>query len=273
MRVLALDTATEACSVALLTDAGVSGVFEEVGRGHAEAVLGMVDATLARSRIALDALDGIAASVGPGAFTGVRISVSVAQGLAFGANLPVVPVTTLEALAWAALRLAQGASADLPAVDGHPAPPAVEAAAAGVVVGAGSALGEALHRGQVLVCLDARMGEVYWGCFRADPDRGVVAQGPMAVGPAASVVVPFTGAFLGIGRGFAAYPILSELPGLVLPAGAREALPDARDMARLGARKLAAGEGRDPAELVPVYLRDKVALTEAERAQAKRAPA
>jgi tRNA threonylcarbamoyladenosine biosynthesis protein TsaB len=227
MRVLALDTATEACSVALLTDAGLVGAFKEVGRGHAEQILDMVDAVLSEAGIALGMLDGIAASVGPGAFTGVRIGVSVAQGLAFGAALPVVPVTTLEALGWQAMR--GGAE-------------------------------------QVMACLDARMGEVYWGCFATHPKRGLVARGAPAVGDAQSVKVPLVGPFQGIGRGFAAYPVLHALAGLALPAGACDALPDAKDMARLGALRLSMGEGRDPADLIPVYLRDKVALTEVERA-------
>jgi tRNA threonylcarbamoyladenosine biosynthesis protein TsaB len=233
MRVLALDTATEACSVALLTDEGLSGLVKEVGRGHAEQILGMVDAVLGEAGYVLGMLDGIAASVGPGAFTGVRISVSVAQGLAFGANLPVVPVTTLEALALQALR----GGAD-----------------------------------QVMACLDARMGEVYWGFFSADSARGLIARGAPAVGAAASVSVPVAGPFHGIGRGFGAYPSLKALPGLILSSGACDALPDARDMARLGAIRLEAGEGLDPADLTPLYLRDKVALTEAERAAARRAP-
>jgi len=232
MRVLALDTATEACSVALLTDADVIGEWREVGRGHAEQILDMVDAVLGEAGIVLGMLDGIAAGVGPGAFTGVRIGVSVAQGLAFGAMLPVVGVTTLEALAMQAMRAGPG---------------------------------------QVLACLDARMGEVYWGCFAADPERGLEARGAPAVGAAESVKVPLQGAFQGIGRGFAAYPDLRALQGLVLPTGACEALPDAKDMARLGAIRFRLGEGRDPADLVPVYLRDRVALTEAERAAAKQA--
>jgi tRNA threonylcarbamoyladenosine biosynthesis protein TsaB len=230
MRVLALDTATEACSVALLTDAGLVGAFKEVGRGHAEQILDMVDAVLAEAGIVLEMLDGIAASVGPGAFTGVRIGVSVAQGLAFGASLPVVAVTTLEALAMQAMR------------------------------------GRAE---QVMACLDARMGEVYWGCFATDPERGVAARSAPAVGAAESVKVPLTGPFQGIGRGFAAYPMLQALAGLDLPDGASDALPYAKDMARLGAIRLKLGEGRDPADLIPVYLRDKVALTEVERAAAK----
>jgi tRNA threonylcarbamoyladenosine biosynthesis protein TsaB len=234
VRVLALDTATEACSAALLTDEGLFGLTKEVGRGHAEQILGMVDAVLGEAGCVLGMLDGIAASVGPGAFTGVRISVSVAQGLAFGANLPVVAVTTLEALALQALR---GGAPD-----------------------------------QVMACLDARMGEVYWGFFSADSARGLIARGTPAVGAAASVSVPLAGPFHGIGRGFGAYPGLKALPGLILSAGACDALPDARDMARLGAIRLRAGEGLDPADLTPMYLRDKVALTEAERAAARRAP-
>jgi tRNA threonylcarbamoyladenosine biosynthesis protein TsaB len=226
MRVLALDTATEACSVALLTDLGVVGVFEEVGRAHAERILAMVDQVLSEAGLLLAALDGIAASVGPGAFTGVRISVSVAQGLACGAALPVVAVSTLEALALQAMR--GGAE-------------------------------------RVMACLDARMGEVYWGCFTADAGRGLRACGVAAVAAPASVSAPFSGAFSGIGRGFAAYPSLGSLPGAMFAPGARAALPDARDMARLGAIRFAAGEGVDPTLLAPLYLRDKVALTERER--------
>ena len=234
MKVLAVDTATEACSVAVWTEAGVIARFKEMGRGHAEEVLGMVEAVLQEAGLRLSALDGIAAGVGPGSFTGVRISVSAAQGLAFGADLPVVPVTSLEALAAQVLR------------DGTD---------------------------QAIACLDARMGEVYWGAYRADIKRGVTPVGAPAVGPPSSVLVPFQGSFHGIGRGFGAYPELQALSHLVLPLAATHALPDARDMARLGVLRLAAGEGIDPADLTPVYVRDKVALTEAERAMAKRPPA
>ena len=328
MKVLALDTATEACSVALLTDDGLFARFEEVGRGHAEVVLDMVNAVFSEAGVSADSIDGIAAGVGPGSFTGVRISVSVAQGLAFGAGVPVVAITSLEALALQAMR------------------------------------GGAEH---VMACLDARMGEVYWGLFSADARRGLVARGPLAVGPASAVAAAAqaftspaavvtaaqaftspdavvtaaqaftspdaavtaaseifpalrmvststhgeaanfpagvgirsggdanvglagtmpgsaggtmssfsTGAgsgsliFHGIGRGFGRYPELASLPGLVLPAGAALALPDAREIARLGMLRLQAGEGLDAAELTPVYVRDKVALTEAERAAAK----
>ena len=303
MKVLALDTVTEACSVALWTDAGcVLARFKDMGRGHAEVVLEMVNAVFSEAGVTADSIDGIAAGVGPGSFTGVRISVSVAQGLAFGAGVPVVAVTSLEALALQAMR------------------------------------GGAEH---VMACLDARMGEVYWGFFSADARRGLIARGPLAVEPATAVAAAAqvfdsaaatvraaseisaafgmvatsahgeaadfaagvgprsrgdanvelaasmhssaggttssvstgsgSGSWIlhGIGRGFDAYPVLAALPGLVLPAGAARALPDARDMTRLGALRLQAGEGADAAELAPMYVRDKVAFTEAERAAAK----
>ena len=228
MRVLALDTATEGCSVALRVGDESIDRFAELRQGHAEQVLAMVESVLSEAQISLSMLDGIAASVGPGSFTGVRISVAVAQGLAFGANLRVAPITTLEALACHAMR--QGAA-------------------------------------HALACLDARMGEVYWGSFTADLTRGLIPTSRPQVGPPDSVVLPGPGVYRGIGRGFAAYPALAALPGLELDAGDSQALPHAREFARLGALRLAAGEGLDPADLCPLYLRDKVALTEAERRQ------
>ncbi len=250
MKLLALDTATEACSVALLAGDALIERSATLARGHAEEVLVMIDAVLAEAGLALANLDGIAASIGPGAFTGVRICVAVAQGLAFGAQLPVVPVTTLEALAAQVIGI-----------------PAIGTAARAV-----SALPRAL------ACLDARMGEVYWASLRGDPGAGVVFEARPAVG-APGTVRPFApgAAYRGIGQGFAAYP---ELAGIAATAGVelelepehRYALPRAREVARLGSLRLALGLGRDPAELQPLYLRDRVARTEAERAQSAQAP-
>ncbi|HEX4150934.1 MAG TPA: tRNA (adenosine(37)-N6)-threonylcarbamoyltransferase complex dimerization subunit type 1 TsaB [Steroidobacteraceae bacterium] len=230
MRVLALDTATEACTVALLAGEDLISETVEIGRGHAQEILSMVDRVLAQAGATLSSLSGIAASIGPGSFTGVRVCVSVAQGLAFGAGLPVVPVTTLEALA-------------------------LEAMGRGAV--------------QVLACLDARMGEVYWGCFAARPAPiWVGALSPVSVGPAAGVRLPAAAGsthFRGIGRGFAAYPELLRLADLSVEGEDARALPQAGYIARLGAARLETRQGLDPALLEPLYVRDKVALTEAER--------
>jgi tRNA threonylcarbamoyladenosine biosynthesis protein TsaB len=230
MRVLALDAATEACSVALLANGEMIVRSVDSGKSSAQQILSLIEEVMAEGQVSLSMLDGIAASIGPGAFTGVRISVAVAQGLAFGAGLRVAPVTTLEALA-------------LQALQGSPGAP-----------------------GPVLACLDARMGEVYWGCFNADAARGVIESGAPRVGPPAAVAAGLEGRHIGIGRGFSAYPELAKIPGVEISSRDSLALPNAREFAHLGALRLADGGGLDPADLKPLYLRDKVALTEAERA-------
>ncbi|HEX3913838.1 MAG TPA: tRNA (adenosine(37)-N6)-threonylcarbamoyltransferase complex dimerization subunit type 1 TsaB [Steroidobacteraceae bacterium] len=237
MRVLAVEGATEACSVALFDRGATILRCIEAGKSHAQKILAMVEEVLAEGQVRLSMLDGIAASVGPGAFTGVRISVAVAQGLAFGADLGVVAVGTLEALALAALSLE--ALALEPLDD---------------------------SRSRAIACLDARMGEVYWGCFEAEPTAGVVATSAPRVGPPAQVTLAPGGRYIGIGRGFSAHPVLEALAGIEVGPKRRLALPCARETARLGALRLAHGGGIDPAHLTPLYLRDKVALTEAERA-------
>jgi tRNA threonylcarbamoyladenosine biosynthesis protein TsaB len=247
MRLLALDATTEACSVALLDDAAGVGPrsliyrSEEVGRGHAERLLAMVADVLAEAGYGPRALTAIAASVGPGSFTGVRITVATAQGLAFGAGLPVVAISTLESLAWRLL---------------EPSAPS-DGAQAGAAVDAAVDL-------PVLACLDARMGEVYWGAFRSDAVLGLA---PLA---SARVTAPqglqWGGPTRGIGRGFAAYPQLAQLADLVLRPRDGQALPDAREIVSLSVYRHAAGLAMDAGALAPLYLRDKVALTEAERA-------
>ena len=224
MRLLALDTSTEACSAALLIGAETIGRYEEPAAGHAERILELIAAVLAEAGLGLAALAGVVAGVGPGAFTGVRLGVATAQGLAFGAGLPVVPVATLEALAW-----------------------------------------RAIADGPVLACLDARMSEVYWGLYCADPLRGLAATEELRVGPIDSVRLAGAQRWRGVGRGFAAYPGLGAIAGVAVAPADALALPDARDLARLGAIRFAAGEAIDAAALTPLYVRDKVAATEAER--------
>jgi tRNA threonylcarbamoyladenosine biosynthesis protein TsaB len=227
MRVLALDAATEACSVALLVNGVLISRTLETGKSNAVKILNMAEEVMAEAQLPLSTLDGIAASIGPGAFTGVRITVAVAQGLAFGADLKVVPVTTLEALA---LQVLEGPDS------------------------------------RALACLDARMGEIYWGCFAWDAARGVLQDGALRVGPPGEVSTPPGAQYLGVGRGFSAYPALAMLPGLITDGARSAALPNAREIARLGALRLEGGGALDAADLKPLYLRDKVAFTEAERA-------
>lgn len=222
MKLLALDTATEACSAAVYADGRVLERYEVLGRGHAERLLPMVDELLAESGLALRSFDAIAFGRGPGAFTGVRIAVSLAQGLALGADLPVVPISDLAALGRLAL-------------DEEPAATAA------------------------LVCLDARMGEVYWARVDARPG-GAVDLGREGLGPPASVVLPAPGDLVvAAGHGWSAYPELAARAAGQLAAVRAELLPRAAQVARLAALEVGAGRSLRPEDAVPVYLRDDVA--------------
>jgi tRNA threonylcarbamoyladenosine biosynthesis protein TsaB len=225
VRLLALDAAAGRCSAALLLGESISERSVESGKAHTEDLLALSNALLEEAAITLADLDGIASSIGPGAFTGVRVTVSVAQGLAFGAELPVVGVNTLEALA---LQL-------LPQQD------------------------------RVFACLDARMGELYFACFGRDGGGALMALTNLKVGPPGEIQMP-AGRFAGIGQGLSACPQLVEALNLVQVPGMESALPRAREIAQLGALRLAGGAGIHPKDLEPLYLRDKVAYTSAERA-------
>jgi len=223
VRLLALDTATEYCSAALLAEGRLLSREAELPRGHAEHILPMIDALLGEAALPLRGLDALAFGRGPGSFTGVRLAASIAQGLAFGAGLAVVPISDLGALAQRAL------DED------------------GTVT-------------RVLVCNDARMQEVYWACFERGPDGLARLLGTERVGAPGAVRLPpgWTDA-AGIGRGFTAYPALRALPGVCVPAGWDGLLPRAAEIARLAGAELAAGRLLAPEAAVPVYLRDDVA--------------
>jgi len=224
MKLLAIDTATEALSVALHESTVVASRFEVIGRGHAERVLPMVHEVLAEAGWSLASLDALAVGRGPGAFTGVRIAISTVQGLAFGLNRPVLAISDLAAVAFGALRRARA---------------------------------DSLAATSALACLDARMGEVYAALAHRRADGGVelaweALRSPMAVHvDAASTCV-------GAGHGFVAHgDLLPTVPSLA--AVYRDLLPDAADIAELAALDWRRGLAITPSELQPVYLRDDVA--------------
>jgi tRNA threonylcarbamoyladenosine biosynthesis protein TsaB len=220
MRVLALDTSTEACSVALLLGGELRIRFQLTERSHAELVLPMVESLLDEAGVSLAELDGLAFGRGPGAFTGLRIACGVVQGLALGAGLPVAPVSSLAAVA-----------EQVPTMPGE----------------------------VVLACNDARMGEVYWGRFCRERDGTITALAAESVsGPdqAGAGAPEFRHA---AGNAFQRFPRLVQRlvgQGVVLHEGI---YPRADAVARLGARMLAAGGGVPPEEALPVYIRDNVA--------------
>ena len=222
MRVLALETATEACSVALWLDGAIIERHEIAPRGHADRVLAMMEAVLAEGGVALRDLDGIGFGRGPGAFTGVRIAAGVAQGSAFGADLPVAPVSTLAALA------------------------------RGVLVE------DTTER--VLAAIDARKGEVYWGAYQRAGDGTVISSVEECVVSPEQVPIPDGAGWFGAGTGWGAYHVaLSERLGDRLVGWEDDRLPRARDVAALAAERLALGEGLPAEAAAPVYLRDRVA--------------
>jgi tRNA threonylcarbamoyladenosine biosynthesis protein TsaB len=251
MNILALDTSTEACSVALLAGDRVITRYQEAPRGHAELILPMVDALLDEAGVTLKDLAAIAFGRGPGSFTGVRLASSVVQGLAYGAGVGVVPVSTLQAVALRALR--------------------DDDALAGTT--------RATH---VIVCNDARMDEVYVGAFARGPAEAGVARptplGPETVMPPDEVVIPRGSCedegrgegeaqnigvrWIGAGRGFKAYPELSRLraeQGGVLAAVHETILPRAEDILALAIPEVAAGRVLPPTAALPIYVRDEVA--------------
>ena len=223
MRLLGIDTATECCSAALLIGDGRLTREVELGRGHAERILPMIDELLGEAGVSLRQLDAIAFGRGPGSFTGVRLAASIAQGLAFGAGLGVAAISDLRALAQ-------------------------------------RVFDEDSRVTRSIVCNDARMREIYWGCFERGGDGLAVDRGPERVGPPESARLPASWLeAAGVGRGFAAYPALKDLPGVVLREGWDRLLPRAVEIVRLAAPELTAGRLLPPEAAVPVYLRDDVA--------------
>lgn len=229
-RLLAIDTSTEACSVALLDGERIVESYFEAPREHVQRLLPMIDALLAQHHIALRELDAIAFGRGPGAFTGLRICLGVVQGLAFGAALPVIPVSTLAALAQTAV-LASASSAAIP-------------------VGS-----------YICSAIDARMNEVYCGWFQLGDDglvRAVDAErvcAPEAV-PDVAVDAPRYG--VGSGWQYAARMPLRELVSLDAAL-----LPRAGAVARLALPLWNAGAVLTAEEAQPTYLRNDVAWAKA----------
>ena len=237
MNLLAIETATEACSVALLVGGETHGDHRVEPRGHARLVLPMIDALLAEAGLARTALDGVIFGRGPGSFTGVRIAAAVTQGIALGLDIGVLGVSTLATLAQGCLR-EHG--------DTH-----------------------------VGVALDARLDEVYWGAYAlgAEGVMGLLGEervcSPEQVAPPAPEAVHAPWRLAGGG----AERYLGPLAARLLPAGAeargrlREGrLPAASDALALALPRLAREPLGPPEAALPVYLRERVALTEAERA-------
>lgn len=222
MKLLAIETASDACSCALLVDEKPIERHQIAPRRHAELVLSMVEELLAEAGLELAALDALAFGRGPGSFTGVRIAAGVTQGLAFGADLPVVPVSSLQALAQGAWR--EGGN------------------------------------GRVLAAFDARMGEVYWGVYEIDANGLMTANIDDLLSAPEAVPLPDGPGWLGAGEGWSAYAgALTTRIGDKLSGTDPDRLARAVDVATLARAVHARGESVSAAQALPVYVRNKVA--------------
>jgi tRNA threonylcarbamoyladenosine biosynthesis protein TsaB len=227
MKLLAVETSTEACSAALFIDGDIKERFELAPKEHTRLILPLIDSLMADAGLKPQQLDALAFSRGPGSFTGVRIATGVIQGIALGVDLPVVPVSTLAAIAQ---DFFDNNESDV-----------------------------------VFVAMDARMDEIFWGVYKRDAQGYAELIGDEAVTPAGAVEFPDL-AGVGIGSGWGVYPqeLTTRLAGRVSHYKA-ELLPRAGAIAQLGARGFEQGLAVAVEQAMPVYLRDKVAKTELER--------
>jgi tRNA threonylcarbamoyladenosine biosynthesis protein TsaB len=218
MKLLALETAADPGSAALWLDGRV--VVRDCPRelSNSEALLPAAEALLREEGLGFSSLDGIAFGMGPGSFTGLRVSCGAALGLAVALDKPLLGVGTLDAMA-----LAAGGK-------------------------------------RVIATLDARMGEVYYGLFVDG-----VRQGEIGVCPPENVPLPASSGWLACGNALSAYPGLRERLAGAVGEWRLDILPHAGFVARLAAPRMARGERVDPADAAPLYVRDKVAKTVAER--------
>lgn len=231
MNLLALDTSTEFLSLALTKGDRIFTHYQVAGSASSQLVLPQIQVLLDSANIKLNDLDGIAFGAGPGAFTGVRIASGVAQGLGYGANLPVVGINTLTATA------------------------------------------EASAQQKVIVCLDARMGEIYHAAYVKENGSWLEISATKVCKPQAAPLLEGND-WVGVGSGWAAYgEVLTQLYANNLSRPScfiADITPTAEAVLRLARPIFEAGQAKPAIEAMPIYIRNRVALTTLEREQGLR---
>ncbi len=219
---IAIDASTEACSVALKLENTVISEFEICPQSHSLVLLPMVDRLLKQADCQLSDLDGLIFGRGPGSFTGVRIGVGVAQGLAFAADLPVVGISTLQTMAQQAYQKYQ--------------------------------------QEEVIAAIDARMSEIYSGFYRLNDQGIMTAVVDETVLPPAELggyLAAYTKQAYGVGSGWDAYHEVLQV--LKSNQGTPEILfPDAQAMLTIAEPEFNAGRTVTAEQAQPVYVRDTV---------------
>ena len=230
MKILAIDTATEACSAALYIDGVITDQYQLAPREHTKLILTMIESLLDAAALKVSDLDALAFGRGPGSFTGVRIATGVIQGLAFASDLPVVPVSTLASLAQLAY-------------ENH----------------------KCEH---VLAGIDARMGEVYWGCYQLDENNLMKLTGEEKVSSAQNVnlVSQQSSEWYGVGSAWGTYENeLKETLSQPVTQVFADYFPHSATIVKLAANAFKQGEALAASKALPVYLRNDVAKKKADQ--------
>ncbi len=222
LKLLAIDTATEACSAALYVNGEITQQYQLAPRQHSHLILRMIDELLHAANCKVQSLDALAFARGPGSFMGLRIAAGVVQGISYAQAIPVVPVSTLAAIAKVAM--------------------------------------DQTAATKVLAAIDARMDEVYWGCY-VSGDKGLPQlMGHECVRAPAQVAVPEGDGWLAAGTGWSSYEeVLYDRMGQQISAVLPDCFPCARAVAELAIHDYEQGKVVTAAQAVPVYLRDDVA--------------
>lgn len=218
-KILAFDTATDACSAALFIDDEIIDISHIAPRKHAELLLPMCDDLLARAQVTVTELDAIAFGEGPGSFMGTRIAAGIAQGIAYSADLPVIPISTLATLAQSAV--------DAGMIANH-----------------------------IAAAWDARMQQLYWGVYSIKDHLVVNSFADQLSDPQA---VAITHKALLVGNAWEIYQEQLPAQFLQQHClHSMPLYPQACSLAKLAARHFAAGECFDPASVEPLYLRNNI---------------
>ena len=221
--ILAIDTATDACSVAVFRDGQIDERHEIIPRQHNQRLPAMLRELFPSGDLKQQGIEAIAYGCGPGSFTGLRIAASAVQGLAFSNELPAIPVSTLACQVVTAARLNLVAD-DLP----------------------------------VLSLLDARVNEIYWGCFQMRGGLPIATHGPGVCGPEHLFLPESNEPWQAVGDGCQFVAAMPESLRREIRVAAAEVLPRARDMIPLAMNALEHGLVQQAHEVCPVYVRDEI---------------
>lgn len=218
MKILAIDTSSVACSVALLLEEEITAIDRLLPLQQAQSILPQINELLTQCKIDLKQLDALAFGRGPGSFTGVRIATSVIQGLGFALNVPIIPISSLAALAQAAFK--------------------------------------ELGWKKLLVGVDARIQEVYWGTYVVNAEGLVTLVGNEVVSKPSELMFPEDKEWYGVGDAWEAYRNQIKFDPLAIDS---TRLPMASGVLQLAKPCYLRQEWVSAADALPVYLRDNVA--------------